>query len=274
MNEKVRFLRTIHGFLKATFGQAEWLALPQITSLGSQEAAWSHESVVSTQKRKWPALKKALESNPDALSINHEAPQSNWGEDVFFQHQILCFGHALALASASESRVTWLDYGGGLGQYYLYAKALFPKSAQDYTCYDLPAFCAEGQKLNPNGIYLPYKEKALSKKYDLVFAGSCLWYEDNWIDLLGQLATSASPYLMVSRQLMVQEGSGFVALQRPTKYGYSAEYRCWILNRQIFLNEAKSQGLELIREYCLGDGPYIHKAPKPSQFRSFLFLKK
>ncbi len=274
MNKKIKLLRNTYGFLKGIMGQAEWLALPKLTSLGSQDIAWSHESIVSTQKRKWPALKHALESDPVALSINHEAPQSGWGDDVFFQHQILCFGHALALASSGRSRVSWLDYGGGLGQYYLYAKALFPKLTQDYTCFDLPAFCEAGNQLNPKGSYFSNKEKTLLKKYDFIFAGSSLWYDDNWTNLLGQLASCASPYLMVARQLIIEKGPGFVALQRPAKYGYLTEYRCWILNRHEFLNKAKINGLELVQEYILGDGPYIHKATEPSQFRAFLFSTK
>lgn len=271
MKQVYRRLRAVYGFTKAILGHAEWISLPGAKTLNLQHQAWSHDSILALQTKKWNELSRALATDPDALSINHEAPLDTWGGDIFFQNQILCFAHALALAAIGKSHVAWLDYGGGLGQYYLYAKTLFPNLSQDYTCYDLPVFCEAGQAQNPEGHYLSEKAMAMSGLYDLVFAGSSLWYDNAWEDTLGQLARCASPYLMVARQLMVEKAPSFVAIQRPSHIGYLTEYQCWILNKSEFLKAAITQKFELVREYYLGDGPYIHNAPESAKFVSFLF---
>jgi putative methyltransferase (TIGR04325 family) len=270
----MRGLHILYGVTKAELGRAEWTALPGQKTLENQNQGWSHESIVNIQVKKWEALNRELVTNPTALMINHEAPQDSWGDDLFFQNQILCFGHALALASAGRKRLSWLDYGGGLGQYGFYAKALYPDLIQNYTCFDLPLFREAAAKLNLKGRYLSDKKATLSGKYDLIFAGSSLWYDDTWKDTLGQMAGSGASYLMVARQLMVEKAPSFVVQQQASRHGYLTQYQAWVLNQSEFLETAREKGLELVRKYYLNDMTYVHRAIENPRFVSYLFKRK
>ncbi len=269
----IKGLRLLYGFIKAMLGRAEWTALLGQKAIEDKDRGWSHESIVNLQVKKWEALNRALATDPDALSINHEAPQDSWGGDLFFQNQILCFGHALTLASSGKKRLSWLDYGGGLGQYRLYARTLFPDLIQNYTCFDLPLFREAAAKLNLEGRYLSDKTAALSGKYDLIFAGSSLWYDNGWKETLSQMASNGAPYLMVARQLMVKKAPSFIVRQQASRHGYLTDYQAWVLNRAEFLKTARKKGFELVRQYRLNDMTYVYRSQEHPKFESFLFEK-
>jgi len=69
----------------------------------------------------------------------------------------------------------------------------------------------------------------------------------------------------------VLQAPSFVFVQRPYMYGYNTEYLGWCLNLTDFLNETSRLGLELVREFVVGERPRIINAPEQCQYRGFLF---
>jgi hypothetical protein len=60
-------------------------------------------------------------------------------------------------------------------------------------------------------------------------------------------------------------------VQRAYKYGYNTEYLGWCFNRQEFLQAARANNLELVREFIFDYNPKVYRAPEQLDFRGFLF---
>jgi putative methyltransferase (TIGR04325 family) len=93
---------------------------------------------------------------------------------------MISYGYVLALAARKKDKLTILDWGGGVGHYYLYSKALLPEVGIEYHCYDVPNLCRLGRKLLPE-IHLHDDERDLfGRQYDVVVSSSSLHYFENW----------------------------------------------------------------------------------------------
>jgi putative methyltransferase (TIGR04325 family) len=164
-----------------------------------------------------------------------------------------------------------LDWGGGIGHYAIYARALLPEVALDYHCRDLPRFAAAAKDVLPEAAFHDADETALARTYDLVLASSSLHYSRDWRAALAKLAAVAAPYLYVTRQPFVETAASFVVVQRPYRYGYMTEYPGWFLNRAEFLGETRALGLQLLREFLIAERPVVRGAPEQADYRGFLF---
>jgi len=164
-----------------------------------------------------------------------------------------------------------LDWGGGIGHYYAYGRALLPEGALDYHCRDLPLLVDGGRSILPDAVFHSTDETALSRRYDLVMASSSLQYSRDWRGTLAKLASVAGGYLFVTRQPFVAAGPSFVVVQRPSRHGYLTEYPGWFLNRDEFLAEARGLGFGLLREFLIDEQPMVPKAPAQADYRGFLF---
>jgi hypothetical protein len=257
--------------LKSLLGRGEWSAEPGRKRLGDQSRSWSLPSVVDLQKSKWTDLER-ITSHPGAcLAINHEGGRESWGRDLWANNLVLCFAYAFSTAALGKKKVSWLDYGGGLGQYHLFAKALFPGVSQAYSCLDFPALANLGQQLNPKGRYYADRDQALSKKrYDLIFAGSSLCYEDDWKQALRLLTRCSRGYLYVGGLLFVVKAPTFIVRHKP-RQGYANVYHMLVFNWDEFLGAAKDCGLKLVRDMYSGPGPYVRRAPEWTEGHELLF---
>ena len=99
-------------------------------------AGWNAEDVLATYKRKWPLFQQLI-SGPGPLGIAHESACDR-RDDVFSHNVVMSFGYVLGLAARGRPAISFLDWGGGIGHYYLLAKALLPEVAIDYHCKDVP----------------------------------------------------------------------------------------------------------------------------------------
>jgi hypothetical protein len=63
--------------------------------------------------------------------------------------QYILFGYVLALAARHKTKVSVLDYGGNLGDYYRLGRALVPDVKLDYHCKELPQVAEAGRRLTP-----------------------------------------------------------------------------------------------------------------------------
>ncbi len=188
----------------------------------------------------------------------------------------MVFGYVLARVSWKKDQISMLDWGGGLGQYFLIAKRLMPGLKIDYTCKETSEMCAIAKKLFTQGFFSDSIDIIFSQKYDFILASSSLHYEKNWKKLVHNLAQciNGRGHLLVTYQPFVEKSSSFVFIQRPYQYGYQTEYLGWCLNKMEFLDGASKAGLHCIQEFIIGYCPSIKGAPEQNQYMGFLFQKE
>jgi putative methyltransferase (TIGR04325 family) len=224
--------------------------------------------VVETQLERWPAFVRSLAA-PAPFGVSNESAGGLL--DYGAHNTIATFGYVLARAAQGRKRLAMLDWGGGIGHYCIYARALLPDLKLDYHCRDLPNLVAGGRSVLPEGTFYVNEDEALARQYDLVVASSSLHYSRDWRPLLARLAEATAGYLYVTRQPFVKETGSFVVVQRPHRHGYQTEYPGWFLNRDEFLAAASESGLKLLREFLIWEIPNVPNAPEAADYRGFLF---
>ena len=249
----------------------EWEYIPEGWERQNQDPnikGWNVTSVLEAYQANWPTFIENLETNlPFGIS-----PESSSKErvDITFHNIIITYGYVLAIASRHKTELSILDWGGGIGHYYLISQKLVPHVTIDYHCKDVPVLAHYGQELFPEAHFYS-DELCLKRQYDLVFASASLHYSQDWQDTLKKLAEATKGYLFITRLPTVHHVPSYVMVQRPYQYGYDTEYLGWCLNKDEFLSMAASFNLSLIREFVSQLSPYIHNAPAQPQYGGFLF---
>lgn len=249
----------------------EWEYIPEgwaYAQAHPEVKGWNVRDVLETYKEKWPRY-KALVQNTKPLGVAHQSDMAT-NEDFVSHNTIMSFAYVLALAAHKKNRLSILDWGGGIGHYYLLAQALLPDVEIEYHCKDVALLSEYGKELFP-GQSFSTDEKCLDHIYDLVLASTSIHYTEDWQPLLERLAHAASDYVYIANLPTVQQAASFVFIQRPYKYGYNTEYLGWCLNRTEFLSAAENAGLELAREIVYGHQPFIHGAPEQNTYCGYLF---
>jgi putative methyltransferase (TIGR04325 family) len=232
---------------------------------------WNDVSILNRQVAGWPAFVRSVE---DLKPIGMASSTDPVCQDNYCYHNtIMSYAYALMRAACKKDGISLLDWGGGIGQYYLISQALLPGVNIDYHCKELPILCKHGRELHPRAHFYDTDETALVRKYDLVLASSSLHYSHDWIGAFARLAAVADPYVYVTRIPVANVSESFVVVQRPYRYGYDTEYLGWFLNRKEFLGHAASLGLELVREFLIQERPAVYRAPEQCDYRGFLFQR-
>jgi putative methyltransferase (TIGR04325 family) len=257
--------------LKTILTQPEWEAVPDSDLVWSAHEGWAHQSIADTQRSKWPAFLASVQGTIP-FGWSHEAPPGA-PIDVSAHNTIVTFGHVLGRAAMGRSRLSVLDWGGGVGHYFVYARRLMPELALDYVVKDLPTLCAVGREVLPEAAFVSDENKALDRRYDLVFASSSLQYNRDFYGVLDRLCQATAGWLFVTRSPFVRRSDDFVVVQRPYAYGYLTEYPAWFVNRQRFIEFVEQRGLVLQREFMLGERPHVPNAPEQCSYCGFLFKR-
>jgi putative methyltransferase (TIGR04325 family) len=254
-------------------GQPEWEYIPagwEAERSDPKIKGWNVESVLEAYKSRWDAFVGELKST-DPLGRSPESFASG-PFDLVFHNTIMVFAYALALAARHKTSISMLDWGGGIGHYYLISQALVSDLELDYHCKDVPILVAYGRQLLPQAHF--YSDEAcLSRRYDFILASTSLHYSQDWSRVLEGLARATTGYLLVTQLPVVHQAPSYVFIQRPYRYRYNTEYLGWCLNRIEFLQRAEQSGLKLVREFVTGQQPQIARAPEPCQYRAFLFRR-
>jgi putative methyltransferase (TIGR04325 family) len=232
---------------------------------------WDVQDVLDVYKRKWPNF-LAMLGGKGPLGIVHESELESH-TNIYGHNTIMSFAYAITLAARNMNSLTVLDWGGGIGHYYLIAKAILPKLKFHYHCKDVPLLTEYGAQLFPEQHFYT-NESCLERTYDFVMASASLHYTEDWERVVAGLSQATQGYLYVAHLPIVLDVPSFVFVQRPYAYGYNTEYLAWCLNRDEFLEPIQATGLELIREFIYGYSPIIHKAPEQNTYRGFLFKPK
>ncbi len=248
-----------------------WEMVPDSDDLWVAQAGWSHESIAETQQRKWPDFLASIEGT-GPLGQAHEAAAGS-APDVGTHNTIMSFGYAVGRATIGRRQLSVLDWGGGIGHYFVYARKLFPELELDYVIKDLPGLCEVGRRLVPEAAFISNEAQALARRYDLVFASSSLHYTRDCYGLLDRLCACAGGWLMITRTPFVETHDDFVVVQRPHAYGYLTEYPGWFLNRPRVIDYVTQRGFALDREFVVAERPDVVNAPEPGQYRGLLFRR-
>jgi len=249
----------------------EWEYIPQgwaYTKKHPEIKGWNVLDILDTYKKKWPKF-VAMIQGTGPLGIAHESNLTT-NENINSHNEMMAFAYVFALAARHKDRISILDWGGGIGHYYLLAKALLPGVEIEYHCKDVPVLSKHGAQLFPQQhFYLD--ERCFDRTYDIVLVSTSLHYTEDWQILLQRLASATREYLYIANLPSVREVASFVFIQRTYHYGYNTEYLGWCLNETEFLRTAERAGLKLMREFIYGHRPYIHGAPEQNIYRGYLF---
>ena len=229
---------------------------------------WDVPEVLEAYKKKWPKF-VSMVKGVGPLGMAHESSLADT-QDITSHNEMISFAYVLALAGRSKERMSMLDWGGGIGHFYLLAQELMPGLDIEYHCKDLPLLCEYGARLFPKQHFF-IDERCFDRTYDLILASTSLHYAEDWQALVRDMAGSVSGYLYIANVPSVERAASFVFVQRPYRYGYNTEYLGWCLNRAEFLQEAEGAGLELVREFIYGHAPFINGAPEQNVYRGYLF---
>jgi putative methyltransferase (TIGR04325 family) len=231
---------------------------------------WDVTEVAQRYVEQWPVFLAAI-SNAQPLGVAHETPigEPVSNRSLFAHNAAMTLMYVLARTSVTGP-VCVLDWGGGLGHHYAIATSAFPDMQFEWHIRELPAVCREGRRLSPSVVFHD-DDRCLARQYDLVAASSSLHYTEHWRELLVRLAGATCTYLFLTRVPMVLTQPSYVALQRADAYGYATEYLGWILNRTELLDAAAQAGLELDREFVLGEPIAIAGSPEQPVHAAFLF---
>lgn len=251
---------------------ASWEYVPEGWRADARIRGWNVAGVADSQKRKWRDYAESLQAT-GPLGVNHEDPEKSNTGNVRDHNTLISYAYVLALAAHEKMSMSLLDWGGGMGHYYLLSQTVMPGVKIEYHCHDVPLLCQAGRDVLPQAHFYEKPDESFSRRYDLVLASSSVWYEEDWRSVLRRLIEVSNPYLYITRMIFVNHASSYVAMQRPKSFGYRTEYLCWILNRQEFLDHVLSRGMELVREFLICDAQHIHCAPEQGDYRGFLFRK-
>lgn len=239
------------------------------TSLANREnAGWNVSNVVAAEEAKWKTfVENCKEIGP--LGFSHESSDLSVVHSLSFHNINMTYAYVIALAAQGKSTLSMLDWGGGLGHYYLIGRALLPDLVLEFHCKEVPLMADVGRKVNP-GVRWYSDESCLNRRYDLIMMNGSLQYIQDWAGALGRIVSSVTGYLFLARVPVVQRSLGYVALQR----AYGTEMLHPQINQGALLEVVRNLGLNLVREFVVGDRPYIKGAPEQCELRSWLFKRE
>jgi putative methyltransferase (TIGR04325 family) len=223
------------------------------------EPGWDSPGVVEHARATWPRFLQSQEGCQPLFLGNRTIADHNG---------VLVFNYALARAAHRKAAISMLDYGGGVGQYLIRARAALPGVEIDFHCRDLPILADAGCELVPDATFHA-DDGCFDRTYDFVLASSSLQYARDWRGVLGLLAGAvvAGGLLLVTRAPVHEGAPAFVFRQR----AYGTEYVAWSLDESELVGAAVANGLSIEREFWINEiAEPIPGAPAPTYQRGYL----
>ena len=233
---------------------------------------WDRDTVVRAEAAKWADFRRNLEGT-GPLGFSHEHIDLDVTRDVYFHNIHLTYAYVLSLAAQAQTELSVLDWGGGLGHYYLLGQAVLPNVRLQFNCRDVPLMCEAGERLCPD-VKFYADDSCLDDRYDLVMINGSLGYFKDWKQLLARLCDSAGRFLFLTRVLTVRDSPTFVVLQRTDVYGYHSDMLTQVFNHDEVIDLVRGRGLTLVREFVVGEGPTVAGAPEQCRDCGWLFERR
>ena len=240
----------------------------QTVLLKENNMGWSVDSVIATERAKWEAFCHNLEG-PGPLGFSHEHTDLSVIRNSNFHNVHISFAYVLALSAHKKDNISVLDWGGALGHYYLLGKAVLPGVDIEYHVKEVHLMAKAGKQLNPE-VHWHDDETCLERDYDLIMMNGSIGYMEDWTEVLLRIVSSVKAYLFLFRLPVVQRSPSFISIERL----YNSQMLHQQLNQAELLETVKDTGLTLMREFVVGDRPYIKGAPEQCEIRGWLFKKE
>jgi putative methyltransferase (TIGR04325 family) len=251
---------------------SEWEYLPDGWPPNDVDAnGWDAESVAAAQEEHWPVLVRNV-TGTGPLGVSH-LPSQVTREHRGDHNAMMSYGYVLARVARNRDTVSILDWGGGIGHYYSYSKALLPELGLDYHCYEVPALCRLGRTVLPAAHFHEGTDTLAGSRFDLVISSSSLHYFRLWRETACALADRTEQFLHVARLQTVESSPSFVVRQRPYGQPYNTEFVSWFINRRELIECIERAGLELVREFVFAEDWKVKGAPEQGECRGFLFKR-
>lgn len=230
---------------------------------------WDFAGVVREEERKWDAF-RANAAGAGPLGFSHEVDDPSIVNNPGHHNLHMTFAYVLARAANGRRRMSVLDWGGALGHHYLIARAVLPDVSIEYHVREQPRLAERGRALNPE-VQWHDDDQCLSRAYDLVIvSGSLQCMRDARPFLSKAAAAVANGGSLFLTRVPVVEGASFVAVQRV--YGGTMFHEQF--NRTELLAIVGASGLQLVREFVIGDRPKIVNAPEQCEVKGWLFDRR
>jgi len=257
-------------FLKSDLPSIEYIPneLDAKLSSGSDEG-WNSPRIVAIEKAKWDIYCRNL-SDTKPLGFSHESYDLSEVRNPCFHNVHISYGYVLAVTAQNKKAISVLDVGGSLGHYYRLSRIFLPDVKCDFHVMEVPLMVQAGRELNPE-VQWHTDESCLRRTYDLVMINGSLQYICNWSEFLRRtaLAISSNGYLYLTRVPIV-ENTSFMAVQRI--YGTKMLHRQF--NQKELLKVIEETGLLAMREFVVGDRPFIKNAPEQCELKGWLFRRR
>jgi putative methyltransferase (TIGR04325 family) len=232
---------------------------------------WLDPSTADAQRKHWAHLVEAT-AGSGPLGVSH-FPWRTTRDEPSDQNIMMSFGYVLALTARGRNRVSVLDWGGGLGHYRLYAKALLPMVDVDYHCFEMAPMSTAGAAVQPSAHFVDDESELRGRRFDLVLSSSSLHYARDWPATLKVLANATEHYLYIARLQTIAASDSFVVKQTPRAHGYTGTYPSWFINRAELLRRARECGLGLDREFVFDEKLRVPGAPEEGRSWGFLLRR-
>jgi putative methyltransferase (TIGR04325 family) len=206
------------------------------------------------------------------LGVEHQSDPS-YRHFLMAHNGAMSFGWVLAQVARRRERISVLDFGGGCGHFFHFARALAPDVTLDYCVRDTPTLAALGAELCPQATFYT-DDVCFDRRYDLVWAQCALHYVRDWPAMVHRMAAAADDAVYLALVPTTLRAPSYVYLQRAQKSGYQTEYLSWCIRRAELVREAKSAGLQLTREFVYGPAPHVVGAPEPFRYMGGYFKVK
>ncbi|MDJ1172664.1 methyltransferase, TIGR04325 family [Roseofilum capinflatum] len=249
-------------YLDSTSYQPQWEYVPEGWLRRNEKIkGWNIQDILDVRIDQWKGLVEQLKKN--AL-LSHDYSQQN---------NYILWSYVLSLTAQKKEEISILDWGGGLGEYYLIAKALLPNVKINYSCAEVPVLCEAGRSLHTDVTFYEEDRDCFAHEYDLVFCSSALQYAQDWQTLIENMVKSTRLYLYITRLPIVQNHSSFVVLQRAYSYGYNTEYLSWFLNLHELVNYVENLNMKKVRDFLIAERFPVPGAPEVGEGRGLLFAR-
>jgi putative methyltransferase (TIGR04325 family) len=236
-----------------------------------ESLGWNREVIIDAERARWHAFRENI-AGVGPLGFSHETANASTTRNIAFHNIHLTYAYVLALVAHQRTQLSVLDWGGGLGHYYLIGRAMLPEVPLDYYCHEVPLMCKEGAQLCPE-VHFCSDESCLTRVYDLVILNGSLGYFPDWKSTLVKLCKTAKSYLLLTRVFVVEQAPTFVILHRAYEHGYQADMLTQVFNRSELLNVIEERGFRILREFAVEDPPVISGISEPSVVTGWLFKK-
>ena len=125
-----------------------------------------------------------------------------------------------------------------------------------------------GKEIDPK-IHWYCDESYFDRSYDLVMINGALQYVREWKRFLEKIAVITKGHLFLTRVPVVEHSDNFVAIQKVTDAVMFHQQ----FNEGKLLETLHSAGFQLLREFVVGDRPFVCCAPEQPESRGWLFKK-